>query len=485
VAGTEYDGGAIIAALRKGYAVVVTDYQGYTNGATPSYIAGKAEGHAVLDVVKAAQQVPGSGVSTTAPVTVWGYSQGGQASGWAGQLAHSYAPELALVGVAAGGVPANLQAVAEFGEGSSDQALGIDSVVGLIYAYSSIINPEAQLKEIFNEAGLAAVAKLKGECALQSIHDFQGVTAKSLSKTNETFVEYQKHHPLVEAVVNAQKLGTEAVSAPVYHYHGLEDEFVPVTQDAALHQAWCSLGVKDDFQLYPGDHLLTDPTAIPYVMKWIEERFEGKTAPSTCGLHSPSEPLPPSARLTPEVGDLVVPLPNWQVSGTVTDAKLGVSLKIPAGATLNAEGDLTSETFTASLFTPPINETIRLFGLLPVTIRGSLEQAGPITGKFGLSNTGVLNLSANGAANLTAESIGISFFNIRLGCRTATPIELPLNISEPANALATGSVSVTDTVTIPPFTGCGFINGAVVTSLLSGPGNTISLTSAPPPPIPF
>ena len=50
---------------------------------------------------------------------------------------------------------------------------------------------------------------------------------------------------------------------PVYHYHGLEDEFVPVTQDVELHQAWCTLGVKDDFQLYPGDHLLTDPTAIP------------------------------------------------------------------------------------------------------------------------------------------------------------------------------------------------------------------------------
>ena len=63
---------------------------------------------------------------------------------------------------------------------------------------------------------------------------------------------------------------------PVYHYHGLEDEFVPVAQDVALHNAWCSLGVSDDFQLYPGDHLLTDPTAIGNVMKWIEERARGQ-----------------------------------------------------------------------------------------------------------------------------------------------------------------------------------------------------------------
>ena len=54
-AGTEYDGGAIIESLKKGYAVTVTDYQGYTNGAIPTYIAGKAEGQAVLDVVRAGQ----------------------------------------------------------------------------------------------------------------------------------------------------------------------------------------------------------------------------------------------------------------------------------------------------------------------------------------------------------------------------------------------------------------------------------------------
>lgn len=59
--GTEYDGGATIAALQKGYAVAVTDYQGYTTGSVPSYIAGRSEGHAVLDIVRAARQIPSSG----------------------------------------------------------------------------------------------------------------------------------------------------------------------------------------------------------------------------------------------------------------------------------------------------------------------------------------------------------------------------------------------------------------------------------------
>src|SRR5262249_38659754 len=116
--GTEYDGGAIIASLKKGYAVAVTDYPGYTNAANPEYTAGMSEGHAVLDAVNAAQQVPGSGLSASAPVILWGYSQGGQAAGWAGQLAASYSPELQVAGTAAGGTPANLIKLAEFSEGS-------------------------------------------------------------------------------------------------------------------------------------------------------------------------------------------------------------------------------------------------------------------------------------------------------------------------------------------------------------------------------
>jgi hypothetical protein len=480
--GTEYDGGAIIASLRKGYAVVVTDYPGYTNGAVPPYIAGKAEGHAVLDIVKAAQQLPGAGISASAPVVIWGYSQGGQAAGWAGELLHSYAPQLDVVGVAAGGVPGNLEKVAEFNEGTPGSALALDSVIGLTYAYSSIEEPEATLSSLFNSEGLEAVAKLKSECAIQSLDEFHDVPFSRLSKSHETFSELTHTDVVVESITNQQKLGTTAIPVPVYHYHGLVDEFVPVAQDLELHQQWCALGVKDDFQLFPGEHLITDPTAIPYVMEWIEERLAGKPAPSTCGEHTGSE-LPAGARLTPETGDLIIPLPNWRISGSVTAAKLGIPLKIPAGSTLSAEGDITTGTLSASLTVPPINETVNIFGLVPVTISAELQQAGPISGSIGLSNTGQLSLKATGGANLIAKSISILFFKINLGCRTASPVQLPLNIEESANALATGSIGFSASVTIPSFTGCSPLDEALLDALLSGSGNKISISAEPPPPI--
>src|SRR5271163_555888 len=126
ITGTEYAGDEIINALKAGYAVDVTDYQGYTNGAIPTYTAGKAEGRAVLDAERAGRQIPGSGISSSAPVIVWGYSQGGQAASWAAELQSSYAPDVKMIGLATGGTPANLQAVAEFDDGTVGTGFGID-----------------------------------------------------------------------------------------------------------------------------------------------------------------------------------------------------------------------------------------------------------------------------------------------------------------------------------------------------------------------
>jgi len=475
--GTEYDGGAIIESLKKGYAVTVTDYQGYTNGAVPTYAAGKAEGQAVLDVVRAGRQLPGSGITEKAPVIVWGYSQGGQAAGWAAELQPGYAPDVKMTGLAAGGVPANLQAVGEFDNASVGTAFGIDGLIGLGTAYPE----EFGLSSLENEPGLAAGAKLLRECALQSLAEFRDINADEYTIGHKSLTQLEVEHPSIERIFKEQELGTKPVPVPVYHYHGLEDEFVPVAQDVTLHQAWCSRGVIDDFQLYPGDHLLTDPTAIGNVMKWIEERLAGKTAPSTCGEHSTGATLPSTARLTPETGDLIVPLPGWELSGKVTEAKSGISVEVPKGSTLSAEGDVTSGTLTASLSIPPIDQTISVLGI-PVTVKGALTPTGTIHGTVGLTNSGVFSESASGSANELVGSVGVGIFTVPIGCTTVEPIQLPLSISEQVNALVAGGFSFKTTVTVPEFGGCGLF-GPILSATMSGPGNTIEMNAKPPAPI--
>lgn len=106
--GTEVELLLIGQALARGWAVVVTDYEGLGAAGAHTYNVSSTEGHAVLDAARAAMAVPGADLSPAAPVGIWGYSQGGAAAGSAAERAADYAPELDVRGVAAGGVPADI-----------------------------------------------------------------------------------------------------------------------------------------------------------------------------------------------------------------------------------------------------------------------------------------------------------------------------------------------------------------------------------------
>jgi Secretory lipase len=475
IAGTEYDGAAIIDSLKAGYAVDLTDYQGYTNGAIPTYTAGKAEGQAVLDIVRAGRQVPGSGLSESDPTYAWGYSQGGQAVGWAGELQSSYASNVKLSGIVAGGVPANLQEFGAFSGESVGSGLGIISAIGLQAAY-----PELKLGTL-TAAGEKAVAETESECAVQLIESLRGANFREFTSDHETLEELEASEPNFKKALEEQSLDNKAVSAPVYHFHGLEDEFVPVSQDVNLHYGWCEKGVTDDFQLYSGDHLFTDPLGAPDAIKWIEERVAGKTAPSTCGQHKAGATLPSNARLTPETGDLIIKLVNWTLSGKVTE-RSGIAEELPSGSTLSAEADASTGKLVSTLSIPPINQTMDV-GLLPVTVSGALTPTGPATGTFAFSEYGnEVSESAEGKANELVKGVKIGLLNLPIGCKTVEPINLPLTLKEPTNELAIGNFAFKAEVTVPPFGECGLL-GPVLSALTSGPGNTVEITASPPAPI--
>src|SRR5688500_2567537 len=98
-AGTEGELPLMWQALPQGWAVVVTDYQGPKN----AFTAGRMAGHAVLDGIRAALALPGTGLAgATTPVGMWGYSGGGLATSWAAELQGGYAPELNMAAVASG-----------------------------------------------------------------------------------------------------------------------------------------------------------------------------------------------------------------------------------------------------------------------------------------------------------------------------------------------------------------------------------------------
>lgn len=61
-AGIEYELALMTLALVKGWAVVVSDYEGSATTGPHTYTAGRPTGHAVLDGVRAAQRLPEAGL---------------------------------------------------------------------------------------------------------------------------------------------------------------------------------------------------------------------------------------------------------------------------------------------------------------------------------------------------------------------------------------------------------------------------------------
>ncbi len=274
----QYDVFGLGSMLLNGYAVLMTDYAGYTNGDVHTYIAGQTLGHNVLDIVKAATQIPGSGLSPTAPVVLSGYSEGGQAVAWAGQLAPSYTPTLNLKGVAAGGVPTSLVATARSLDGGPYAGFLIDAVIGLNQAY-----PATPLRDLLNAKGVAALDKAvrPQECTLETILDFATTRISTLTKDGSG-LDQLLAIPEWQKVLAANELGKLPIKAPVFLNGARSDDVIPPATQDALVTAYCGQGMTVQVARYPGIHVTGALTNQPDVATFLRNRFNDRAPVNNC-----------------------------------------------------------------------------------------------------------------------------------------------------------------------------------------------------------
>jgi pimeloyl-ACP methyl ester carboxylesterase len=264
---------AVDNLLGRGWAVVVTDYPGLGTPGDETANVGIAEGYGVLDSLRAGTRLPGTGLSATAPTGIEGYSQGGGAAGWAAQLQPRYAPELHLAGIAAGGIPANLQAVSANINGTIWFAFLGGTAIGFNAAY-----PSLNLTQSLTPAGQAAFRQLDTMCQAQGLLTFAGKRIEDYTIGGINLVST----PPWQAVLNANDLGTQKPGVPLLQYYGLLDEVIPPAVQRALHTQYCSMGVTTQLSGYLGDHVLTQVLAQSGVVNWLAARFAGTPAPSSC-----------------------------------------------------------------------------------------------------------------------------------------------------------------------------------------------------------
>jgi pimeloyl-ACP methyl ester carboxylesterase len=225
-------------------------------------------------VVRAATQIDGADLSRDAPVGIWGYSQGGGAAASAAEQAKDYASELNVVGVAEGGVPSDLRAVARNLDGSAAFGLLAGAAAGFDAAY-----PDVGIRGFLNAKGRELIAKVRQECTAELGARHAGRRLAEFT----TMADPLDFPPLVK-VLRDNRIGAQAPDMPVRLYHAQLDELIPLGVANRLMREYCGRGVRTQFQVIPAvEHVGGAVLGAPGSVSWLADRFAGRPAPDSCG----------------------------------------------------------------------------------------------------------------------------------------------------------------------------------------------------------
>ena len=311
----------MLSYLAQGYTVVTSDFQGPTD----AYGAGREEGYATLDGIRAAQRVLAAGPET--PTALGGYSGGSIATLWAAQQAPAYAPELNLVAASGGGVPAHFANTLRRIESGTGWTGAIPAVgMGLARAY------RLDLSRLLNDRGKEIMRETEKGCIVNAA--WPGLKLADMLKPE--YRDWQQV-PELALIMNDSIMGRGGTpSTPVFLGVGNQgdgSDGVMIADDVQqLAHDYCSRGVPAQFRVYDRlDHTTAFPAFAADEAVFFQRAFAG-LAPDEC-------PIAPGNRLDP------LPMPPGQPELTS-----GISLMSgPGGLTVGAPtSSLTSVSLSIS-----------------------------------------------------------------------------------------------------------------------------------------
>ncbi|MCZ4499100.1 MAG: inactive lipase [Marmoricola sp.] len=268
--GTAYEASLLASALNRGWALAITDYPGLGTPGGHQYVVGKALGPAVLDAMRAARDLPAAGLARHAPMAIYGYSEGGEAAGWALQLQPTYAPDLDVRGGAVGAAPADFEREATFiDKGAFAFLLGYVSM-GFVAAYPELA---PDLERVLTPQGRAFLKALDQTCVEDAI-----VVSQLWSHDSRTYLKVPPLGlPALRARLVENNLGGVAPAVPVILGANRFDEvMVYNTSGPGLRDQWCRRGTPVRFVSSPlGDHIGGVFGFFPVAATFLSERLAG------------------------------------------------------------------------------------------------------------------------------------------------------------------------------------------------------------------
>ena len=265
---------ALDQLIARGYVVAATDYPGLGSPGTHPYLVGSSEARAVIDIVRAARDIPQTHAGTH--FVAWGHSQGGHAALFVAQTAGAYAPELLLVGVVAASPPTQLVQILRTDLAqSTGRILTSYAVWSWSHLYDIPLETALRLRTATHivRAIAQTCAQTKDEAYVLGL-DAAWTTPRLIKPTlydtppwKELFVENSPRQ------------------APVDYFiaQGTTDTIVPPATTAAFVATLCRSGHAVEFDSLSGmGHMRTAFVSAPRALDWMRDRFAGRPAPNNC-----------------------------------------------------------------------------------------------------------------------------------------------------------------------------------------------------------
>ena len=219
---------------------VATDYIGLGPiGERHPYLSGPSEAHSVIDGVRAATRLAGSGAGTR--WTAVGHSQGGHAALFTNELGQEYAPELELLGTVA------IAPAAVLGRtfGPDDQI--VPRMVGVMALYGfAADDPDIVVEDYVGEQVAAADDVIDTGCLDDVVRALVGIPGDTFYARDPLTTEP------AAAAFRSNDPGHVAVGAPLLLVSGTADvEVVPARVDHLFGQL-CEVGQRTELQMVDG-----------------------------------------------------------------------------------------------------------------------------------------------------------------------------------------------------------------------------------------
>ncbi|GGF13182.1 triacylglycerol lipase [Williamsia phyllosphaerae] len=272
--------------LAKGYGVVSSDYIGGGTPGTHTFAVRVDQANAVLDAGRAVLKLPQ--VAPGTKIGIAGYSQGGAAAAAAAELATSYAPDLPLVGIYAGGAPTDLRALLDHLDGGRLGGIIGYALNGVLARYPDV---DTKVEPLLNANGRATLKQISTECIAATAVRFP--KSSEWTASGKTIGQIIDATPEFQRVIDDQDVGNAKPSVPTFLSGNPDDPTVPIAVSRELHRKWCAqnpASLKYDEIPFPVrfiggspvGHVAGGVSGLTRALDWLKDRFAGTPAPTGC-----------------------------------------------------------------------------------------------------------------------------------------------------------------------------------------------------------